>query len=159
MINKIILLGNVGADPEIRTLESGVKTARIRVATTENILDKTTNTWEQRTEWHTVILWRNLADTADKHIRKGCKVYVDGVMHYRNYTDKNGAEKMSAEITANELKIVIKVAPENTATEPNFTPPQYPAPQSPIPTAMPEAAPTGNTASPGPMPVDDDLLF
>ena len=70
MINKVILVGNVGADPEIRTLESGVKTARVRLATTERFFNRQTNESSEQTEWHTIILWRGLADVVDKYVRK-----------------------------------------------------------------------------------------
>ena len=66
MVNKVILIGNVGMDPEIRTLESGVKVARLRLATTERIFDRQTNETKELTEWHTVTLWRGLADVADR---------------------------------------------------------------------------------------------
>ena len=78
MINKVILIGNVGADPEIRTLESGVKMARIRVATTERIYNREAQESRDHTEWHSVVLWRNLADVADRFIRKGSQVYIEG---------------------------------------------------------------------------------
>ena len=129
MINKVILVGRVGADPEIRTLESGVNTARIRVATTENILDKTTNTWEQRTEWHTVILWRNLADVADKFVRKGSLLYVEGTVHYRKWQGKDGVEHSMTDITATELKMLNKVEVAEQ-TEPQYQPVEYPTPVS-----------------------------
>lgn len=158
MINKITLLGNVGADPEVRTLETGTKTARIRIATTENILNKKTNEWEQRTEWHNVLLWGSLADSADKYVRKGYRLYIEGTMHYRNYTDKSGVEKFTAEVTAKEMKILEKISKEPTAPAPTFAPPQYPTPQPAItPSPMP-TAPT-NSAPAGLFPGDDDLPF
>lgn len=158
MYSKIFLLGNVGADPEVKTLESGVKTAKIRVATSESFKKKDSDEWEQRVEWHTVILWRNLADTADKYIRKGSRVFVEGTIHYRTYTDKNGAEKSAAEITASELKLLDK---KETATspEPSFTPPQYPTPQPSVaPQSAPMPAPTPTPAPPTEE-APDDLPF
>ena len=83
MINKVILIGNVGADPEIRTLESGVKMARIRVATTERIYNREAQESRDHTEWHSVVLWRNLADVADRFIRKGSQVYIEGRLRSR----------------------------------------------------------------------------
>lgn len=158
MYSKIFLLGNVGADPEVKTLESGVKTAKIRVATSESFKKKDSDEWEQRVEWHTVILWRNLADTADKYIRKGSRVFVEGTIHYRTYTDKNGAEKSAAEITASELKLLDK---KETATSPgpSFTPPQYPTPQPSVaPQSAPMPAPTPTPAPPTEE-APDDLPF
>ena len=75
MINKVILIGNVGADPEIRTLESGVKMARIRVATTERIYNREAQESRDHTEWHSVVLWRNLADVADRFIKENVIVH------------------------------------------------------------------------------------
>ena len=74
MVNKVILVGNVGMDPEVRTVESGVKLARLRLATTERIYDKQANEWREHTEWHTVILWRGLADLVDRFVRKGSQL-------------------------------------------------------------------------------------
>ncbi len=78
MINKVILVGNVGIDPEVRTLESGVKVARVRLATTERIFNRQTNESTEHTEWHTVILWRGLADVVDRFVRKGSQLYIEG---------------------------------------------------------------------------------
>lgn len=138
MINKVILVGRVGADPEVRTMgESGVKTARIRLATSESYTDKTTNERKELTEWHNVTLWRNLADVADKYVRKGSLLYVEGTIHYRKWQDKNGVEHLMTDITATELKMLNKVEVAAPA-EPQYQPVQYPT-QAPAPTveAMP----------------------
>ena len=74
MINKVILVGNVGIDPEVRAIESGVKVARVRLATTERIFNRQTNESTEHTEWHTVILWRGLADVVDRFVRKGSSI-------------------------------------------------------------------------------------
>ena len=81
MINKVILIGNVGADPEVRALEGGVKVARLRIATTERIYNRQTQETKEHTEWHNVTLWRNLADVADRFIRKGSQVYIEAVSY------------------------------------------------------------------------------
>ena len=78
MINKVILVGNVGIDPEVRTTESGVKVARVRLATTERIYDRQAGETKEHTEWHTVTLWRGLADVVDRFVRKGSQIYVEG---------------------------------------------------------------------------------
>ena len=83
MINKVILVGNVGADPEVRTLESGVKTARVRLATTERIFNRQTQESTEHTEWHSITLWRGLADVVDKYVRKGSQIYVEGSLRTR----------------------------------------------------------------------------
>lgn len=107
MINKVILVGNVGADPEVRTLDSGVKMARIRIATTEKVPNKDKSGYTDVTEWHNVTLWRNLADVADKYLRKGSQVYLEGKLRTREY-DKNGTKCYTTEIVAEELKMLGK---------------------------------------------------
>ncbi len=106
MVNKVILVGNVGMDPEVRSLEGGVKTARIRLATTERIFNRQTQESREHTEWHTVILWRGLADVADRFIRKGSQIYVEGRLRTREWEDQNGAKRISTEIVADELKLL-----------------------------------------------------
>lgn len=107
MINKVILIGNVGADPEIRTLESGVKVARIRLATTERVPNKDKSGYTDVTEWHNITLWRNLADVVDRYVRKGSQLYIEGKLRTREY-DKNGVKCFSTEIVAEELKMLGK---------------------------------------------------
>ena len=106
MINKVILVGNVGADPEIRTRESGVKTARVRLATTERIFNRQTQENTEHTEWHTVTLWRGLADVVDKYVRKGSQIYVEGSLRTREWQDQQGNRRFSTEIQAAELKLL-----------------------------------------------------
>lgn len=143
MINKVILVGRVGADPEIRTMgESGVKTARIRLATSEKYFNKQTNQSEELTEWHNVTLWRNLADVADKFVRKGSLLYVEGTIHYRKWQGKDGVERQMTDITATELKMLNKVEVAKQ-TEPQYQPVEYP---TTAPAAEPEM-------------VQDDLPF
>ena len=101
MINKVILIGNVGADPEVRALEGGVKVARLRIATTERIYNRQTQETKEHTEWHNVTLWRNLADVADRFIRKGSQVYIEGSLRTRDWTDKDGNKRYATEIVAN----------------------------------------------------------
>lgn len=128
MINKVILVGRVGADPEIKTMgESGVKTARLRLATTEKWFNKETNQSEELTEWHNVTLWRALADVADKYVRKGSLLYVEGTIHYRKWQGKDGVERQMTDITAEQLKMLNKVEVAAPA-EPQYQPPQYPIP-------------------------------
>lgn len=105
MINKVILLGNVGQDPEIRTLESGVKSARIRLATTERIFNRQTNETTEHTEWHSVTLWRGLADVADKYVRKGSQLYIEGRIRYRDW-EKDGVKHYGVDIIADDMKLL-----------------------------------------------------
>lgn len=125
MINKVILVGRVGADPEIRTGESGVKTARLRLATSESRL----NNEQQRielTEWHNITLWQKLADVADKYVRKGTMLYVEGSIHYRKWQGKDGVERFSTDITADVVRILSGKAEQTAPAEPQYTPVQYP---------------------------------
>ena len=157
MINKVILVGNVGADPEVRSLESGVKTARVRLATTERIYNRQTNETTEQTEWHTVIFWRGLADVVDKFVRKGSQVYVEGSIHYRDWQGSDGQRHFTTEITASDLKLLGRrtegAQPQQGVQQPQqpqYQPPQYPAPQ-------PVAVPPQPAAVP--MQDDDDLPF
>ena len=106
MINKVILVGNVGLDPEVRSLESGVKVARLRLATTERIFDRQTNETKELTEWHTVTLWRGLAEVVDKYVRKGSQLYIEGSIRTREWTDKDNQKRYSTEILANDMKLL-----------------------------------------------------
>ena len=154
MINKVILVGNVGADPEVRSLESGVKTARLRLATTERIFNRQTNETTEQTEWHTVIFWRGLADVVDKYVRKGSQIYVEGSIHYRDWQGSDGQRHFTTEITASDLKLLGRrtegAQPQQSVQQPQYQQPQYPAPQ-------PVAAPPQPAAVP--MQDDDDLPF
>ena len=89
MVNKVILVGNVGIDPEVRTTESGVKVARIRLATTERLFDRQANEAKEHTEWHTITLWRGLADVVDRYVRKGTQIYVEGRLRTQTLYDRD----------------------------------------------------------------------
>ena len=106
MINKVILIGNVGADPEVRTLESGVKMARLRIATTERIYNRESQEARDHTEWHTLVVWRNLADVVDRYVRKGSQIYVEGRLRSREWTDQQGQKRYSIEVAVDDLKML-----------------------------------------------------
>ncbi len=153
MINKVILVGNVGADPEIRTLETGTKVARIRLATTERTFNRQTQETKEYTEWHTVVLWSGLADVADKYVRKGSQIYVEGSLRSNEWTDKEGGKRYGVEIIAREMKLLGRRS-EGTGT----SAPQYSAPApagAPVP-PRPAAAPVPEAI---PMDDPDDLPF
>lgn len=105
MYCKVILIGNVGADPTVKTLESGVKTANFRVATTERFTDRQGNAIDH-TEWHNVVLWRGLAEVADKYVRKGSQVFIEGRIRTREWTDKDGVKRYSTDIIADTMKLL-----------------------------------------------------
>ena len=140
MINKVILVGNVGGDPEVRALESGVKVARLRLATTERIFDRQTNEAREMTEWHTVVLWRGLADVVDKYVRKGSQLYIEGSLRTREWNDKDNVKHLSTEIQASEMKLLGR-RPEGNAPAQPYAATAAPA-QQPAPTPAPAPAPT-----------------
>jgi len=105
MLNKVMLIGNLGKDPEVRRLESGATVARFSIATNERYKDKTGNP-QTVTEWHDVVMWRNLAELAEKLLVKGRLVYVEGKLSTRKYTDQNGNERRITEVIANNFQIL-----------------------------------------------------
>jgi single-strand DNA-binding protein len=107
MINKVTLVGNLGKDPEVKHLESGSSVARIKLATNESYRDKDGN-WQNLTEWHTVIAWRELAKRAEKDLKKGSLVYVEGKLRTRSYKDSAGVERQITEVEANIVKSLDK---------------------------------------------------
>jgi single-strand DNA-binding protein len=104
-VNKVILVGNLGADPEVKTLESGTKVATIRLATTERYKDRDGNP-QEKTEWHNVVLWRGLAEITEKYLKKGRQVYIEGSLQTRKWTDQSGADKYTTEIIAREMNML-----------------------------------------------------
>ena len=98
-VNKVIIVGNLGKDPEIRTTQSGMKIANLRVATTDSWRDKATGEKKERTEWHSVAIFNeNLVRVVEQYVKKGAKVYIEGALQTRKWTDKDGAEKYSTEV-------------------------------------------------------------
>ena len=98
-VNKVILVGNVGRDPEVRRLNSGEPVASFSVATSETWRDKASGERRERTEWHNVVIFNeNLAKIAEQYLKKGSKVYLEGQLQTRKYTDKNGQERQTTEV-------------------------------------------------------------
>jgi single-strand DNA-binding protein len=116
MINKVILVGHVGADPEIRTLDSGVTVANMNIATSERWKDKDGNKQES-TEWHRIVLWRGLAEVARNWVEKGSQVYIDGKIKTRKFTDKNNVERYITEVYADTLKLLGRARSEGGGNE------------------------------------------
>ena len=107
MINKVTLIGNLGGDPEIRHLENGTAVGRFSLATNENYKDKDGN-WQKQTEWHNIVVWRELADRAEKQLKKGMTVYVEGKISYRKYSGQDGVERNVTDIVANNVRSLEK---------------------------------------------------
>ena len=105
-INKAILIGNLGADPEMRATASGESICNLRLATTDKWKDKTTGEARETTEWHRVVLYRRLAEIAGEYLKKGSSVYIEGRLRTRKWQDKDGNERAATEIEGNELKML-----------------------------------------------------
>ncbi len=107
MVNKVILIGYVGAEPEVRALETGNKMAKVRVATTERIYNAATGEKREHTEWHTVVLWRGQADFAERYIRKGAQIYVEGKIRSREWMEEaTGNKRYAVEILSEEVRLL-----------------------------------------------------
>lgn len=116
-VNKVILVGNLGRDPEIWTFEDGTKKASFSLATTESYKDKMGNRVDQ-TEWHNIVLWRGLADVAERFLKKGNSIYVEGKIKTRSYQDKDGNTKYVTEIFADNMTMLGgRSAGENSAPQ------------------------------------------
>jgi single-strand DNA-binding protein len=105
MVNKVILIGNLGADPEVRRLENGVVVAKINIATTERYKDKN-GELQSQTEWHSVVLWRQLAEFAENYAKKGRQVFVEGKLTHRKWQDKDGNNRYTTEVVANTFRLL-----------------------------------------------------
>ena len=105
-VNKVILIGHLGADPESRAMPSGSSVANLRIATTESWRDKQSGEQQERTEWHRVALFGRLAEIASEYLRKGSQVYIEGSLRTRKWQDKQGNERYSTEIVGNEMQML-----------------------------------------------------
>jgi len=126
-VNKVILIGNLGKDPEIRRLENGAIVASFSIATSESFTDKNSGEKKEITDWHDIVLWRGLAEIAEKFIRKGTKIYVEGKLKKRSWQDKEGNTKYNTEVIGEELTILSRLetsdktaAPYNSSGTPNL---------------------------------------
>lgn len=176
-LNKVMLIGNVGNDPEVRYLESNpqnpatnAKVASFRLATTERFRDRN-GELRENTEWHSIVAWRSNADLAEKFIHKGSQIYVEGKLRTRQWTDQTGAKRFTTEVVADTIQLLGK-RPEGDqqqggyqggyATAPSYSAPagapvagpvQVSAPAtSPAPAAAPVAAPVAGPAPASPQP-------
>jgi single-strand DNA-binding protein len=105
-VNKVILIGNLGADPETRAMPSGTTVANLRVATSESWRDKQSGEQQERTEWHRVAFFGRLAEVAGEYLRKGSQVYIEGSLRTRKWQDKQGNERYSTEIIGSDLQML-----------------------------------------------------
>ncbi len=105
-VNKVIIVGNLGADPEVRYMPSGGAVTNIRVATSDGWKDKQTGELQERTEWHRIVFFNRLAEIASEYLRKGSKVYVEGSLRTNKWQDQNGNERYTTEIIANSMQML-----------------------------------------------------
>ncbi len=105
-VNKVILIGNLGRDPEIRYMPNGQAVANITIATSESWKDKNTGEQQEKTEWHRIVFFRRLAEIAGEYLKKGSKVYIEGKLQTRKWQDNQGQDRYTTEILANELQML-----------------------------------------------------
>lgn len=129
-VNKVILLGNVGRDPEVRYLDTGVAVATFPLATTDRAYTLSNGTQvPERTEWHNLVLWRGLAETAEKYVHKGDKLYVEGKIRTRSYDDQTGAKRYVTEIFVDNMEMLSPKPAAGPQTAPQS---QQPVRQQPV---------------------------
>jgi single-strand DNA-binding protein len=105
MVNRVILIGNLGRDPEVRRLENGAMVAKFPIATNENYKDRN-GEWQQQTEWHDIVVWRSLAERAENTLKKGMAVYIEGKLTHRTWQDQDGNNRRTTEVVANYFRIL-----------------------------------------------------
>ena len=107
MVNRVILIGNLGKDPEVRRLENGAVVAKFSVATNENYKDRS-GEWQTQTEWHDIVVWRMLAERAESTLKKGMAVYVEGKLTHRSWQDQDGNPRRTTEVVASYFRAISK---------------------------------------------------
>ncbi len=117
MVNKVVLLGNVGKDPEVRHLENGTAVATFSLATSETFKDREGNR-QTRTEWHNIVLWRGLAEIAERYVKKGHMLYIEGKITNRSYDGQDGNKRYITEIVGNEMKMLTPKGSEGGMSSP-----------------------------------------
>ena len=167
-VNKIILVGNLGRDPEMRSFPNGDQVANIAIATTDKWKDKATGEMKEATEWHRVVFNGRLAEIAGQYLRKGSHVYVEGSLRTRKWTDKDGAEKSTTEIRADQMQMLgsrqgMGGSGGDEGGGGGYEPRRAPAaaaPRAPAPMAARPAAPAAAARAPsGFDDMDDDIPF
>ena len=179
-VNKVILVGNLGGDPEVRYMPNGNAVTNVTIATSDSWKDKQTGQQQERTEWHRVVFFNRLAEIAGEYMRKGGKVYVEGALRTRKWQDQSGADRYTTEIVASEMQLLdsrgagdggyqqpqqggyapqqAAPAPQQSAPQPQYAPQQAakPAQRPAAPAPQPAPAPQ---AAPGFDDFDDDIPF
>jgi len=123
-INKVILVGNLGKDPEVRYLEGGTAVANFPIATSETFKDRTSGEKKTNTEWHNIVVWRGLAEIAEKYLKKGSQIYLEGKLRTRQWQDKDGNNRYTTEIVADNLQMLGRK--DDSSTPPAIAPTNAP---------------------------------
>ena len=153
-INKVILIGNLGADPETRNSTTGNAITNINLATDESYKDKNTGQTVPKTEWHRIVMFNRLAEVAQQYLKKGSKIYIEGKLQTRKWTDTNGVERYTTEIVANEMTMLDSAQGDSNGGGQAAPAPQKAAPQKATPKQ--QAAPAPQAApQPSNDPIDD----
>ena len=105
-VNKVILIGNLGADPEVRYTPDGAPVANFNLATSESWNDRSSGEKQERTEWHRLVVWRKLAEIAGQYLKKGSKIYIEGKLQTRSWEDQSGQKRYTTEVVVNELQML-----------------------------------------------------
>ncbi|MGH8575507.1 MAG: single-stranded DNA-binding protein [Gammaproteobacteria bacterium] len=151
-INKVILIGNLGAEPEVRYMPSGQAVANVRLATNESWRDKETGENQERTEWHAVVFFGKLAEIVKEYLHKGSQVYVEGRIRTRKWQDRDGHDRYTTEIVANDMQML---GGRGGATAPmEQEPPPHGEAQAPSPASVSSGSGSGAAAD-----LDDDIPF
>jgi len=152
-VNKVILVGNLGNDPDVRATASGARIANISLATTDSWTDKQTGQKQDRTEWHRVVFFNRLAEIVEQYLAKGSQVYIEGRLQTRKWQDQNGQDRYTTEIVANDMQMLGGRAGAGGGGFESTAPMDPPAQKSAAPakTAAPAAGPDIN--------FDDDIPF
>jgi single-strand DNA-binding protein len=153
-VNKVILIGNLGADPETRYAPSGDAICNIRLATTDTWKDKATGEKKEATEWHRVTFYGKLAEIAGQYLKKGSQVYIEGSLRTRKWQDKDGQDRYTTEIRADEMKMLGDRVSKGAAGEQSAPP----AGSAPAPSSAPASAPPKRQPAPA-GDFDDDIPF
>ena len=158
-INKVILVGNLGADPVVNNTQSGTKVVNLNVATTDSWKDRNTGERKDRTEWHRVVIFNSqLADTAERYLRKGSKVYLEGQLQTRKWTDNNGVDRYTTEVVLQNFNSVLVMLDSKNSSGDGM-----PAGGNDVFSASPSTGGTSsgwdNSAASAPSDLDDDIPF
>ena len=146
-VNKVILIGNIGRDPEVRFTTSGAPVVTLALATSESWKNKQTGDQEEQTEWHRVVFFGRLAEIAQEYVRKGSKLYIEGGLRTRKWQDNNGQDRYTTEIVGNNMQMLDKKGEFDSSA------PTAPAAQSPKEASMPKSEAQAAEIS------DDDVPF